>query len=189
MMKLLRLLIEQRLKSAEAKFHTSLSCLRQIARTSLPHFLMFMTIIPVSRFRKVLKAEPYHIARIATARHEGCGFCLQLELALANEAGVGKAVTRAAAEGNSHRHPPELAEVYDFSEAVLRGLDTWLNIGNEAHDEPTRQDRPYVAIRRRLSGFRIVMVRPSNRMRPCSRKYPSVALTVSRLHPMRFAIS
>lgn len=124
MRKLLRLLIEQRLKRAEVEFDTSLSYFRKIARTSLPHFLMFMTITPASRFRKVLKAEPYHVARIATARHEGCGSCLQMEVALANKAGVGKALTRAAAEGNTHQLSPELAQVYAFSEAVLRRLDT-----------------------------------------------------------------
>lgn len=47
----------------------------------------------------------------------------------------------------------------------------------------------YETRRESASGFTIVMVLPSSRMSPWSRNWPRVLLTVSRLQPMRFAIS
>jgi len=47
----------------------------------------------------------------------------------------------------------------------------------------------YVTSRDSPSLLRMISVRPSMRMNPSSRNCPSVALTVSRLHPIRLAIS
>jgi hypothetical protein len=47
----------------------------------------------------------------------------------------------------------------------------------------------YDTRRARASRLRITIVRPSMWIRPSSRNWPRVVLTVSRLHPIRFAIS
>ncbi|MBU6435448.1 MAG: carboxymuconolactone decarboxylase family protein, partial [Nitrospirae bacterium] len=86
-------------------------------RVSLPHFLKFIKIMPLARFRRALPPETYHVARIATARHEDCGTCLQMEIQLAKQAGVRVPLLHAVLDESPCSLPPELAEVYFFAEA------------------------------------------------------------------------
>lgn len=118
MTSVIRWLMEKRLRAVEREQGVSLAYLRQILRISPPHFLKFMKVMPLARFRRALPSEAYHIARIVTASHEDCGTCLQMEVHLAKQAGVSTAVLHTVIEENPCALSPDLAEVYFFVEAV-----------------------------------------------------------------------
>lgn len=128
MTRVIRWFLERRLRATEREQGISLAYLRCILRVSLPHFLTFMKVMPLARFRRALPAEVYHLARIVTARHEHCGSCLQTEIHLAKQDGVSAAVIQTVIEGNPCALPPNLSEVYFFTETVVTGNgeeDAW----------------------------------------------------------------
>lgn len=128
MISMIRWLIAHRIHAVERRQGLSLAYLHCMLRISLPHFLKFIKIMPLARFRRALPPEAYHLARIVTARHEDCGTCLQMEIQLAKQAGVGVHLLHAVLDESPCSLPPELAEVYFFAEAVATGSgeeDTW----------------------------------------------------------------
>lgn len=128
MIPVIRWLIEKRLRAVEHEQGVSLAYLHHILRVSPPHFLKFMKMMPLARFRRALPSEAYHIARIVTASHEDCGTCLQMEVRLAKQAGVSVAILHSILAENPCALPPDLAEVYFFAEAVAIGSgeeDDW----------------------------------------------------------------
>jgi alkylhydroperoxidase family enzyme len=128
MIRVIRWLIEKRLRAVEFEQGMSLAYLRHILRVSPPHFLKFMKVMPLARFRRALPPEAYHIARIVTASHEDCGTCLQMEVHLAKQDGVRVPLLHAVLDESPCSLPPELAEVYFFAEAVATGNgeeETW----------------------------------------------------------------
>ena len=118
-MNLVRWFMERRLRAMEVELGTSLSYLKNMSRISMAHCLKFMKVMPLARFRTTLAPDAYHLARIVTARLEGCGSCLHMEVHLAKQAGVGVPDIQAAIEENPCALPPDLAEIYFFTEAVI----------------------------------------------------------------------
>lgn len=118
MIPVIRWLVEKRLRAVEHEQGVPLACLRHILRVLPPHFLKFMKMMPLARFRRALPLEAYHIARIVTASHEDCGTCLQMEVHLAKQAGVSAALLHTILDEAPCALPSDLAEVYFFAEAV-----------------------------------------------------------------------
>jgi len=112
---------ERRLRAIEHDQGSPLSYLRQMLRVSPAHFFTFIKIMPLARFRRTLPPEAYHLARIVTARHEHGGTCLQMEIRLAQLAGLRLPLLHAVLDESPCALPPELAEVYFFAETVARG--------------------------------------------------------------------
>lgn len=121
MMPVIRWLCEKRLRAIEEEQGIPLACLHQMLRVSPPHFLKFLKVMPLARFRRALPAEASHLARIVIASHEDCGTCLPMAVRLAKRAGVGPAILRSVLDENPCSLPPDLAEVYFFAEAVATG--------------------------------------------------------------------
>ena len=92
MTRVIRWFLERRLRAVERAQGISLTYLRGILRVSPPHFLAFMKVMPLARFRCALPPEAYHLARIVTARHEDCGAWVPMEVHLAQRAGVSAAL-------------------------------------------------------------------------------------------------
>ncbi len=112
---------QKRLRAIEHDHGRPLSYLRQMLRVSPAHFFTFIKIMPLARFRRALPPEAYHLARIVTARHEHGGTCLQMEIRLAQQAGIRTPLLHAVLEESPCALPPELAEIYFFAETVARG--------------------------------------------------------------------
>ena len=111
--------ILNRLDAQEQVLGESLDYMRHIARTSLPAFLKFARFAPLSRHRKALPAAPYHVARILATQDEDCGTCVQIQVNLARQAGIASEVIQAVLAGRPEDLPPELAETYYFTKAVV----------------------------------------------------------------------
>ncbi len=112
---------ERRLRAIEQDHGRPLSYLRHMLRVSPAHFFTFITLMPLARFRRALPPEAYHLARIVTARHEHGGICLQMEIELAQQAGLRTPLLHAVLGESPCALPTELAEVYFFAESVARG--------------------------------------------------------------------
>ncbi|MBS0159754.1 MAG: hypothetical protein JSS26_14350 [Nitrospira sp.] len=112
---------EKRLRAIEHDQGSPLSYLRQMLRVSPAHFFTFIKIMPLATFRRALPPEAYHLARIVTARHEHGGTYLQMEIRLAQQAGVRPPHIHAVLNESPCALPPDLAEVYFFAETVARG--------------------------------------------------------------------
>jgi alkylhydroperoxidase family enzyme len=128
MTRVIRWFLERRLRAVERAQGISLAYLRGILRVSLPHFLAFIKVMPLARFRRALPPEAYHLARIVTARHEDCGTWMAMEVHLATRAVVDAALIHAILDEAPCALPLDLAEVYFFAQAVATGSgeeDTW----------------------------------------------------------------
>lgn len=112
---------EKRLRAIEHDQGSPLSYLRQMLRVSPAHFFTFIKILPLATFRRALPPEAYHLARIVTARHEHGGTYLQMEIRLAQQAGLRPPHIHAVLNESPCALPPDLAEVYFFAETVARG--------------------------------------------------------------------
>jgi hypothetical protein len=124
----IRWFLERRLRAVERAQGISLAYLRCILRVSLPHFLAFIKVMPLARFRRALPPEAYHLARIVTARHEDCGTWMTMEVHLATRAGVSAALIHTILDEAPCALPSDLAEVYFFAQAVATGSgeeDIW----------------------------------------------------------------
>ena len=120
---MIRGFILKRLNSEERQLGESVDYIRWMVQVSLRAFFRFACFLPLSRFRRVLPSDAYHVARIVAIRHEDCGICVQAEVNLALQSGVSADVLRAVVDGKPDRLPADLADIFRFTEAVVSGID------------------------------------------------------------------
>jgi len=80
---------------------------------------LFSRAAALGRFRRNVPIEPWFSAGITAVRHEDCGPCTQLGVAMAERAGVSPAVLRAVLTDNPDAMPPDVALVWRFTRATL----------------------------------------------------------------------
>lgn len=108
-----------RLNQEERRLGVSLDYLRHILKTSFRSFLVFTKIMPISNHRRSLPVAPYFVARLVATQDADCGTCVQIEVNLARDAGVDPDVIRAVIERRVDDLPPQLADVYRFTESTV----------------------------------------------------------------------
>lgn len=108
------------ISSTEAALGESLDYLRFILRASVGAFLKFVRLTGVSRYRRALPLAPFHVVRIAAAKYEDCGPCVQTTVTIAVKDGVPRDVLRAVVDGRPDDLPEELADTYRFVDRVMR---------------------------------------------------------------------
>jgi len=77
----------------------------------------FNNFLPLSALIEKLSPEDYWVAKLATMQVEDCGECLQLNVRMAFEAGVSKALVRAAIQGGNEL-PENLKDVCLYAKSV-----------------------------------------------------------------------
>jgi hypothetical protein len=80
---------------------------------------MFSRAAALGQFRRDVPIEPWFAAGITAVRHEDCGPCTQLGVAMAERAGVSPAVLRAVLSDNPGAMPPDVRLVWNFTRATL----------------------------------------------------------------------
>jgi len=80
---------------------------------------MFSRAAALGGFRRDIPIEPWYAAGITAVRHEDCGPCTQLGVAMAERAGVSPAVLRAVLTDDPGAMPPDVALVWRFTRATL----------------------------------------------------------------------
>ncbi|MCB9544125.1 MAG: hypothetical protein R3F65_22765 [bacterium] len=120
---MIRAFIERRIAASERALGVEQAYLRHMLRVSRPAFFAFARVRSFGEYRKHLPIEPWHVSRIVATAAEDCGTCVQIAVNLALAAGVDPAIVRATVEGRVEALPSDLADVYRFTEAVVR--PTW----------------------------------------------------------------
>ena len=80
---------------------------------------LFSRAAALGHFRRDIPIEPWYAAGITAVRHEDCGPCTQLGVAMAEHAGVAPSVLRAVLTDNPDAMPPDVALVWNFTRATL----------------------------------------------------------------------
>lgn len=80
---------------------------------------LFSRAAALGQFRRDVPIEPWFAAGITAVRHEDCGPCTQLGVAMAERAGVSPAVLRAVLTDNAEAMPPDVRLVWRFTRATL----------------------------------------------------------------------
>jgi hypothetical protein len=95
------------------------SYMRDIIDASPRAAWLFSRAAALGQFRRDVPLEPWYAAGITAVRHEDCGPCTQLGVAMAERAGVNPAVLRAVLADKPEAMPPEVALVWKFTRATL----------------------------------------------------------------------
>jgi hypothetical protein len=80
---------------------------------------LFSRAAALGQFRRDVPLEPWYAAGITAVRHEDCGPCTQLGVAMAERAGVNPAVLRAVLADKPEAMPPDVALAWKFTRATL----------------------------------------------------------------------
>ena len=115
----------KQLNDFEAHYDYDVGYLRELLEHSPEGFAKFNAFMPLARHREQLSLEEFWIAKLASMQVEDCGACLQLNIRMALEEGVDKALVAAAIHGGKQL-PANLKAIYQFSRAIA---------ANEAVDE------------------------------------------------------
>jgi alkylhydroperoxidase family enzyme len=113
-------LISGRIDAAEKSLGESLEYLRHIARTSPSAFFKFALFTPLSRHRKKLPVNAYHVARMVATQNEDCGTCVQIVVNVARQEKVPVEILKAVLESRPDDLPPDLRDVYHFADEVVK---------------------------------------------------------------------
>ncbi len=116
---MLRWLINRILDGEEKKIGESVDYIRHVVDVSPGAFFRFSSIMPFANSRKVLPVDVWFVAQIVAIQAADCGTCVQIGVNLARQANVDGDLLRAALVGNCDAMPPEMADVYRFSKAVI----------------------------------------------------------------------
>ena len=116
---MIRSLIARRLKYEERRIGLPLEYVRHILRTSTGAFIRYACFIPMSRYRRRLPADAFHVARLVATQRQDCGTCVQIEVNLARKDGVPADVIRAVLNNRPEDLTRELADVYRFAKSVV----------------------------------------------------------------------
>jgi hypothetical protein len=95
------------------------SYMREIIDASPRAAWLFSRAAALGQFRRDIPLEPWYAAGITAVRHEDCGPCTQLGVAMAERAGVSPALLRAVLTDNPDAMPPDVALVWRFTRATL----------------------------------------------------------------------
>ncbi len=111
--------VEEAINRFERQWNYDASYMRDIIEASPRAAWMFSRAAALGQFRRDVPIEPWFAAGITVVRHEDCGPCTQLGVAMAERAGVGPATLRAVLADNPDAMPPDVALVWKFTRATL----------------------------------------------------------------------
>jgi len=103
----------------ERQWKYDASYMREMIDVSPRGAWMFSRAAALGQFRRDIPIEPWFAAGITAVRHEDCGPCTQLGVAMAERAGVSPTVLRAVLTDDPDAMPPEVRLVWNFTRATL----------------------------------------------------------------------
>lgn len=116
---MLKALIEFGLRRGERQTGENADFAREIYDAAPGGFWRFGFFIPMSRYRKVVPAEAFAVAKIAAVHAEDCGPCLQTAVNLATADGVAPEIIRAAVTRDLGALDDRTRAAFEFAEAVV----------------------------------------------------------------------
>ena len=116
---MIRSLIARRLNYEERRIGLPLEYVRHILRTSTAAFIRYACFIPMSRYRRRLPADAFHVARLVATQRQDCGTCVQIVVNLARRDDVSASTIGAVLEARLDSLSPDLQDVYRFTTAIV----------------------------------------------------------------------
>ncbi len=107
------------IRAFEKTWNYDASYLREILAASPRAAWLFARATALGKYRQDLPVEAWAAAGITAVRHEDCGPCTQLGVAMAERAGVRPEVLRAVLEEDPDAMPADVALVWRFTRATL----------------------------------------------------------------------
>lgn len=101
----------------EERYEYDCTYMRELLASSPEGYEKFYSAIALAEHRDLLDPTTYWVARLAAMKSEDCGECLQLNVRMALEAGIDKAVVAQTVQGGQDL-PAELRDVYWFAQGV-----------------------------------------------------------------------
>lgn len=103
----------------ERQWNYDAGYMRDIVEVSPRAAWLFSRAAALGQFRRGVPLEPWFAAGITAVRHEDCGPCTQLGVAMAERAGVSPEVLRAVLTDNPDAMPADVRLVWNFTRATL----------------------------------------------------------------------
>jgi len=119
----MRKLILKQIDKQERVLGASLDWLRALVSASLPAFFKFMLLAPFGNHRQRVPRNAWYVARLAATLHEDCGSSAQSVVNLARKDGISRVLVNSVMHGQPERLSDELADVYHFTQSVVRQTD------------------------------------------------------------------
>jgi hypothetical protein len=114
-----RRLMHLGIRTFERQWNYDASYVHEIIEASPRAAWMFSRAAAIGKYRKDVPAAAWAAAAITAVRHEDCGPCTQLGVAMAERAGVDAAVLRAVLTGDQAAMPADVALAWRFTRATL----------------------------------------------------------------------
>ena len=103
----------------ERDWHYDAGYMREMIDASPRAAWLFSRVTALGQFRRDIPLDAWFAAGITAVRHEDCGPCTQLAVAMAERSGVSPAVLRALLSDQPEAMPAEVALVWKFTRATL----------------------------------------------------------------------
>ena len=116
---MLRRLMHRGVGAFERQWNYDASYVHEIIEASPRAAWMVSRAAAIGKYRKDVPAAAWAAAAITAVRHEDCGPCTQLGVAMAERAGVDSAVLRAVLTGDPAAMPADVALAWRFTRATL----------------------------------------------------------------------
>jgi hypothetical protein len=115
-----RTLLHRAVNKLEAALGVETEHMHFIIDTSVGAFVSLLVFMKLATRRRTLPAAALHIARVVATRSVDCGTCVQFNVNVALQEGARPEWIVAALERRPEALPPELREVYEFTERLLQ---------------------------------------------------------------------
>jgi hypothetical protein len=116
---MLKWLMRRGIAAFERQWDYDASYLHEIIEISPRAAWMFSRAAAIGKYRKDVPAAALAAAAITAVKHEDCGPCTQLGVAMAEKAGVDAKVLRAVLTENVEAMPPDAALAWRFTRATI----------------------------------------------------------------------
>lgn len=116
---MLKWLMKRALAAFERQWDYDAGYLREIVDVSPRAAWMFTRAAALGKYRKDVPLAAWTAAGLVAIRHEDCGPCTQLSVAMAERAGVDAAVLRTVLAGDPAAMPDDVALAWRFARATM----------------------------------------------------------------------
>lgn len=106
----------------ETHYKYDATFMHELLEYSQEGFKRFTNFQPMARHRERLQPEVYWTVKLASMQAEDCGDCLQLNVRMALEAGVPRAIVENIIY-NTDALEPELRDIHAFASSVARSIE------------------------------------------------------------------
>ncbi|MFA0813924.1 hypothetical protein [Microbulbifer epialgicus] len=130
----------QHIREFSERYQYDNSYVEQMLIASPTCYEKFNAFVPLSHHREQLSVEAFWVAKLAAMQVADCGHCVQLNVRMALESGVDRAIIQSSLRGGSGL-PAQLLDVFTFATCVAssQSIDFDLEQRVKQQLNPTQQ--------------------------------------------------